>query len=111
MGKAQRQRPARLAEKLVTIRQTLGLSQNEMLNRLGLADEFGRNYISAFELGQREPPLPVLLKYAQVAGVWIDVLVNDEVYLPVKLPANPKSEGIKRRGIPRNSQTVNKHKG
>lgn len=95
MGKAQRPRPARLADKLVTIRTALGLSQNEMLNRLGLADEFGRNYISAFELETREPPLPVLLKYAQVAGVWIDVLVDDELDLPDKLPAYPKSAGVR----------------
>jgi transcriptional regulator with XRE-family HTH domain len=97
MGKAKRARPARLAEKLVTVRNSLGLSQNEMLNRLGLADEFGRNYISAFELGMREPPLPVLLKYAQLAGVWIDVLVDDDLELPKNLPAHPKSEGIRRK--------------
>jgi transcriptional regulator with XRE-family HTH domain len=101
MGKAQRPRPAHLAQKLAAIRKELGLSQNEMLSRLGLSDEFGRNYISAFELGQREPPLPVLLRYAQVAGVWIDVLVDDEVYLPEKLPANPKSEGIRKRNFRR----------
>lgn len=86
MGKAQRPRPARLAEKLLTIRNALGLSQNEMLNRLGLADEFGRNYISAFELGAREPPLPVLLRYARAAGVWVDVLIDDDLDLPVRLP-------------------------
>jgi transcriptional regulator with XRE-family HTH domain len=57
MGKSKRPRPARLAEKLVAIRRALGPSQNEMLARLGLAGEFGRNYISAFELGKREPPL------------------------------------------------------
>ena len=57
-----------------------------MLSRLGLADEFGRNYISAFELGTREPPLPVLLRYAQAAGVWVDVLINDGLDLPAKLP-------------------------
>lgn len=104
MGKAQRQRPARLPEKLLSIRHSLGLSQNEMLNRLGLADEFGRNYISAFELGAREPPLPVLLKYAQAAGVWMDVLVDDNVHLPEKLPANPKSEGIKNQKRSLNSK-------
>jgi transcriptional regulator with XRE-family HTH domain len=97
MGKAQRPRPTRLAEKLTLIRHTLGLSQNEMLNRLGLAESFGRNYISAFELGTREPPLPVLLKYAQAAMVWIDVLIDDELDLPEKLPASPKSEGIRRK--------------
>jgi transcriptional regulator with XRE-family HTH domain len=93
MGKAQRPRPARLADKLAAIRHTLGLSQNEMLNHLGLADEFGRNYISAFELGTREPPLPVLLRYARAAGVWLDVLVDDELDLPEKLPVSPKSAG------------------
>lgn len=86
MGKSQRPRPERLAEKLTAVRHSLGLSQNEMLSRLGLADEFGRNYISAFELGVREPPLPVLLRYAQVAGVWVDVLIDDALNLPAKLP-------------------------
>jgi transcriptional regulator with XRE-family HTH domain len=87
MGKSKRPRPARLTEKLITIRRALGLSQNEMLSRLGLADEFGRNYISAFELGTREPPLPVLLRYAQAAGVWVDVLIDDDLELPAKLPS------------------------
>jgi transcriptional regulator with XRE-family HTH domain len=97
MGKAKRPRPVHLAEKLVTIRNSLGLSQNEMLNHLGLADEFGRNYISAFELGTREPPLPVLLEYARVAGVWLDVLIDDELDMPEKLPSHPKNEGIRRK--------------
>lgn len=96
MGKAQRPRPARLAEKLTTIRTALELSQNEMLSRLGLADEFGRNYISAFELGTREPPLPVLLAYARAAGVWVDVLIDDQLDLPKKLPVKGKHDGIKR---------------
>jgi transcriptional regulator with XRE-family HTH domain len=68
------------------IRRALGLSQNEMHGRLGLADEFGRNCISAFELGMREPPLPVLLRYAQTAWVWVDVLIDDSLELPAKLP-------------------------
>jgi transcriptional regulator with XRE-family HTH domain len=101
MGKAQRQRPARLAEKLITIRRALGLSQNGMLSRLGLADEFGRNYISAFELGAREPPLPVLLRYARAAGVYVDALIDDELDLPERMPARVKSEGNRRNRGPR----------
>lgn len=96
MGKAQRPRPARLAEKLATIRTALGLSQNEMLSRLGLADEFGRNYISAFELGTREPPLPVLLAYARAANVIVDVLIDDALDLPEKLPSKHKHSGVAR---------------
>ena len=56
MGQA-RPRPARLAEKLLEIRRKLGLSQNEMISRIGLSGELTQNRISAYELGEREPPL------------------------------------------------------
>jgi len=49
--------------------------------------------ISAYELGNREPSLLVLLNYARVAGVYVDVLVDDELDLPGKLPTHPKSDG------------------
>lgn len=90
MGKARRPKPERLAEKLLQIRNLLGLSQNEMVSRMGLSDEFSRNYISAFELGTREPPLPVLLQYARAAGVCVDMLIDDDFELPTKLPSKPK---------------------
>jgi transcriptional regulator with XRE-family HTH domain len=89
MGKAVRPKPAHLAEKLVRIRTALGLSQNGMLRRLGYEENFGRNYISAFELGTREPPLPVLLEYARAAGVCLAVLIDDRKNLPKKLPHSP----------------------
>ncbi len=79
MGRAARLRPSRLAEKLLQIRQDLGLSQNEMLNRLGYADQFTRTYVSGFESGLREPPLPMLLAYARIAGISTDVLIDDEL--------------------------------
>lgn len=97
MGRSQRPKPARLAEKLLRIRNSLGVSQNGMLRQLGLDQELFQGSVSGYELGTREPPLPVLLRYAQVAGVWIDVLVDDELDLPEKLPAKPKSEGIRRK--------------
>jgi transcriptional regulator with XRE-family HTH domain len=90
MGKARRPKPARLAEKLLQIRLGLGLSQSEMVKRMGLDDEFSRNYVSAFELGTREPPLPVLLEYARAAGVCVDVLIDDKSDVPKKLPFRPK---------------------
>jgi transcriptional regulator with XRE-family HTH domain len=49
-----------------------------------------QNTISEYELGKREPPLIVLLKYAEIAGVCLDVLANDKLDLPNKLPAKPK---------------------
>ncbi|HKS27128.1 MAG TPA: helix-turn-helix transcriptional regulator [Pyrinomonadaceae bacterium] len=83
---APRQKPERLAEKLLQIRVALGLSQDGMLESLGMAEDFTRSRISAYELGNREPPLPVLLRYARRVGVSTDVLIDDELDLPAKLP-------------------------
>lgn len=90
MGRVARTKPARLAEKLLTIRQALKLSQNEMLRALELDEKVFRSAISGYELGTREPPLPVLLKYAQAAGVCVDTLIDDKVVLPSKMPSVPK---------------------
>lgn len=102
MGRMPRPKPAHLAEKLVCIRQALGLSQNGMLARLGLDEKLFRSAVSGYELGTREPPLPVLLAYARLAGVWLDVLIDDELDLPEKLPANPTSKGLRRKKPSRN---------
>ena len=59
----------RLGEKLRQIREALGLSQSELLKRLGFEDDLVYNRISDYERGTREPPLPILLQYARVAGV------------------------------------------
>lgn len=95
MGKGKRERPARLGDKLTEIRMKLALSQNGMLRSLGLDNKLTREELSAYERGVREPTLLTLLKYAQAAGVYVDVLINDDVDLPEKLPARKKSEGIK----------------
>lgn len=99
MGKRPRLKPKRLPEKLLQIRQRLGLSQNELIRRLGFTDALVQASISGYETGTREPSLPVLLKYAEVAGVWVDVLINDDLSLPDKLPCSPKHEGIKRKAV------------
>ena len=90
MGKRARMRQGRLAGKLLQIRAALGLSQSEMLRRLGFDDAISYQRISEYELNKNEPPLAVLLSYARVAGVCMDVLVADELDLPAKLPAKPK---------------------
>ena len=92
-----RQKPERLAGKLKQIRLSLGLSQGGMLERLGLDEEYFRSRISAYELGNREPPLPVLLKYARLVGVSTDVLIDDELDMPDRLPSPTKSEGVRRQ--------------
>lgn len=89
MGHA-RQRPKRLAEKLLQIRLALGLSQTEMYRRLDVEDEILYTRISDYELDKSEPTLMVLLRYARVAGVIVDVLIDDELDLPAKLPSKSK---------------------
>jgi transcriptional regulator with XRE-family HTH domain len=90
MGKNPRRKQKRLAEKLLQIRLALGLSQNEILRSIGAEDDLYRTNISNYELGEREPPLYVLLGYARLAGVCLDVIVDDDLDLPAKLPARTK---------------------
>jgi transcriptional regulator with XRE-family HTH domain len=89
MGHARR-RPKRLAGKLLRIREALGLSQTEMHRMLDVEDEILYTRISDFELDKTEPTLMVLLQYARVAGISTDVLIDDELDLPAKLPAKSK---------------------
>ena len=106
MGQSPRSMPARLAEKLLLIREGLRLSQNELISRLGLDDELTQARVSAFERGVREPSLPVLLMYARAANVSVEALIDDELDLPKKLPASPKSEGIRRRRTSKTNPTA-----
>lgn len=96
MGRASRPKPTRLAGKLREIRLSLGLSQNEMLRRFGLDEELFQGSISGYELGTREPPLPVLLQYARAANLYVEALIDDEIDLPQNLPCKSKSEGTPR---------------
>lgn len=97
MGSA-RERPKRLAEKLLQIRNALGLSQGGMLHRIGMGETGYRHYVSQFETGKREPSLLMLLEYARAANVHVEVLIDDELDLPARLPSAKKSEGVRRRG-------------
>ena len=107
MGRASRPKPIRLGEKLLRIRRTLGLSQDRMVERLSASDTLTSASISAYELGQREPPLAVLLEYARMANVYLDALADDELDLPKHLPADRKSEGVR---IKRSSSAADKKK-
>ena len=97
MARSPRPKPARLPEKLLQIRLALDLSQDGMLRRLGLDERLSRTTVSAYELGTGEPPLPVLLEYARIANVWVDVLIDDKLDLPAKLPSAKKHEGVRHR--------------
>ncbi len=89
MPKLPRPKVVFLPQKLLQVRLALRFSQSEMLSQLGLADSSYRSAISGYELGTREPALPILLRYAKLAGICVDLLIDDELLLPVELPTKP----------------------
>ena len=91
-----RPRPFRLAEKLLQIRNGLGLSQTQMLERLGLGDTMHYGRISEYEQDKREPSLITLLAYARAASVHLEDIVDDDFELPRRLPGNVNYRGIKK---------------
>jgi len=87
MGAKPRFRPKNLPRKLLQIRNALGLSQSQMLRRLGAEHSFTAARISEYESGVREPSLWMLLAYARVARVHLEKLIDDDETLPDKLPS------------------------
>ena len=84
MGSA-RPRPARLAEKLLQIRQSLGISQNELVKRMGIQDQINYVYVSKYELDKNEPPAFVLLAYARLMRIPVETLIDDRLDLPPQI--------------------------
>ncbi len=81
-----REKPMKLAKKLLQIREALQLSQNGLIAELGLDEVIKQRNVSAWERGYREPNLLTLIKYARAANICLDVLIDDEYDLPVELP-------------------------
>ncbi|HET6853612.1 MAG TPA: helix-turn-helix transcriptional regulator [Pyrinomonadaceae bacterium] len=82
MGRSYRARPKKLGAKLKQIRLSLELTQEEMVKQLAVKDEpLYSASISQYESGKREPPLLVLLRYAELYGCTMEDLVKDKVKL------------------------------
>lgn len=82
MGSASRIRPIYLPEKLLAIRTDLGLSQIELAQELSFGDfHLRKSDISRYESGLREPSIIVLLRYARLAGVTMEMIVDDNLEL------------------------------
>ena len=92
MGTAKTWRVERLPQKLLIIRESLDLTQDEIIKRLGLEGRIRRNKISEYETGKRQPPMPVVLAYARLAGISTDVLIDDEMDLSEFLSIKLKSK-------------------
>src|SRR5260370_20707063 len=99
-----RKRSERLGEKLLQIRTALGLSQTEMLKRLGYEQSIVYTRISDYELSERVPPLPLILQYARVAGVHLEDIVDDQLDLPDRLPGSVRYQGIARKATSRKTR-------
>ena len=82
MGHA-RPRPKLLASKLLTIRQELGLSQSQLVKRLGVQDKIHYPNISKYELDKNEPPLGILLACARLVEIPVEYLIDDRLDLPL----------------------------
>lgn len=83
MGRSARYIPKRLGEKLKKIRLDLKIdTYEEMIRRLDcLETPLHPSGIYLFETGEREPTLNVLLKYARLGNVSVDVLIDDNLNL------------------------------
>jgi DNA-binding XRE family transcriptional regulator len=92
MGRGRRLQPKQLSFKLKQIREWLSYSQEQMSDRLQHdvpEASIHPGHISQFENGKREPSLLILLAYARLARVSMDVLVDDEMELPKRIPGTP----------------------
>jgi transcriptional regulator with XRE-family HTH domain len=78
MGRGSRKRPKYLAKKLRQIRLDLGLTQQQLADRM----ELDSGTISRFENDQREPSLMELLQYARLGGTTMEILADDKLKLP-----------------------------
>lgn len=86
MGARAKPRQKKLAFKLKKIRESLGLTQKEIL-KLFKINGLNQSNVSAYELGRIEPPLMVIERYARIANICMDALISDEYELPDELPA------------------------
>ena len=73
--------PKDLAKKLLAIRRDIKATQERMAQLLDLNMSAAR--ISGYETGKRVPDLLVVLRYARVAGVPMETLVDDKLKLPL----------------------------
>ena len=80
MGRSRRNKPKKLSQKLLTIRQRLNMSQTEMARALQLKVHYSA--VSNYELGTREPDLIIVLRYSRLAGVPMETIVDDQLNLP-----------------------------
>jgi transcriptional regulator with XRE-family HTH domain len=78
-----RNKPKRLGEKLLQIREALGLSQKEMAEQLAERTGFTLTHahVSNYERDRMEPFLETTLAYARLGNVEMNEIADDDVDL------------------------------
>ena len=79
-----KQSPKRLGDKLRAIREYKGWTLDQMGEAVGRTEASRRARVYEWEEGARQPDLPTLLAYAQIAGVSTDVLIDDDAELRLR---------------------------
>jgi transcriptional regulator with XRE-family HTH domain len=76
-----RNRPDRLAEKLLQIRKALGLTQKEMAERLSKQSGVKITYrnVSKYERDKSVPYIEIVLAYARLSNVEMNQIVDDDL--------------------------------
>lgn len=93
MGQSPRPRPKCLAEKLRQLRELLCLTQEQLAEAVSYIESPPQpGHISEYERGRREPSLLFLLAVVRLAGVTMEVLVDDKLELPRRLPPDAKNK-------------------
>lgn len=105
LGRSSRPIPVGLPDKLLYVRLILHLTQKQMFDLLqsGLDPildqiKLHSSHISEYERGIREPPLRVLLEYARIAKVPMEVLVDRSLSVPSELRARLLADDLKKVG-------------
>jgi DNA-binding XRE family transcriptional regulator len=80
MGSASRRKPAKLGEKLKSIRENFEYSFSQMAVALSDREiQVLKTDVHKFENGDREPNLIILLRYARLGNTTMEVLVDDKL--------------------------------
>lgn len=78
MGRRALPKPKHLPAKLLAIRKAHGLTQHQLGDKI----KTKAPRISEFEHGRRTPDLILLLRYARLAGIPLEHIVDDDLDLP-----------------------------
>ena len=89
MGTRCCQRPAHLAAKLRKIRKTLDLTQSQLARKVDVVT--GASRISEYENGTRVPDMITVLRFAKLARIKMEMLVDDQMELILPQPKTTKT--------------------